>query len=375
MDSKVSWHRVMVFAGAYIATIIGSGFATGQEIMQFFTFYGITGIFGLFISLFVFSFVGAECLSRGRNVQFEESIKMFTFYCGKYLGTFFEYFIPLFLFGVYVIMISGAGATLEEYYGLNPYVGRILMSILALLSVLMGMKGMLNIVGNIGPVIIVFAVAVGLISFINNFGQLSASLEAFKTLEGTLNKPVPNGLIAGLIYPCYNIVVVVGLLSGMGRLAHNKKECIYGGILGGVGLFLAAFMMHLAMLAQVTNVTSLSIPSLELATQISPILGKVFSVILMLGIYTTAAPLLWQSTNRFVPDNHPKFKIVTIIICIVGFICGLFPFGVLVGTIYPFTGYIGIVILALVIVKSLKLKKEGRDGSDEMREFQVPKEQ
>ena len=38
--SRCSIRNVVTFAGAFIAWIIGSGFATGQEILQFFTSYG-----------------------------------------------------------------------------------------------------------------------------------------------------------------------------------------------------------------------------------------------------------------------------------------------------------------------------------------------
>ncbi len=38
MSEKVNVKTVISFAGAYVATVIGSGFATGQEIMQFFSF-------------------------------------------------------------------------------------------------------------------------------------------------------------------------------------------------------------------------------------------------------------------------------------------------------------------------------------------------
>lgn len=44
MKQKVNGLNVIKYAGAYIAFIIGSGFATGQEIIQFYTSYGIWGI-------------------------------------------------------------------------------------------------------------------------------------------------------------------------------------------------------------------------------------------------------------------------------------------------------------------------------------------
>ena len=39
-SGAVNWKRVLILAGAVIAFTIGSGFATGQEIIQYFTAYG-----------------------------------------------------------------------------------------------------------------------------------------------------------------------------------------------------------------------------------------------------------------------------------------------------------------------------------------------
>lgn len=41
---KVSWKRVLILAGAVIAFTIGSGFATGQEIIQYYTAYGVQSL-------------------------------------------------------------------------------------------------------------------------------------------------------------------------------------------------------------------------------------------------------------------------------------------------------------------------------------------
>lgn len=39
-ENKADKRQVIKFAGAFIAWVIGSGFATGQEILQFFSSYG-----------------------------------------------------------------------------------------------------------------------------------------------------------------------------------------------------------------------------------------------------------------------------------------------------------------------------------------------
>ena len=59
MGERTSWLRIFKFAGAFTAFRIGSGFATGQEVMQFFTAYGIWSIGGIFISMFLFAYSGA----------------------------------------------------------------------------------------------------------------------------------------------------------------------------------------------------------------------------------------------------------------------------------------------------------------------------
>ena len=41
-SNAVNFLTVLKTAGAFIAFLIGSGFATGQEIMQFFVAYGVT---------------------------------------------------------------------------------------------------------------------------------------------------------------------------------------------------------------------------------------------------------------------------------------------------------------------------------------------
>ena len=67
MKQKVNGLNVIKYAGAYIAFIIGSGFATGQEIIQFYTSYGIWGIGSIAISMFLFAWVGGTVTDMDRS--------------------------------------------------------------------------------------------------------------------------------------------------------------------------------------------------------------------------------------------------------------------------------------------------------------------
>ena len=49
MKQKYNIGQVITYAGAFIALLIGSGFATGQEILQFFSSYRLYGLIGIII--------------------------------------------------------------------------------------------------------------------------------------------------------------------------------------------------------------------------------------------------------------------------------------------------------------------------------------
>ena len=61
----VDFKNVSRFSGAILATLIGSGFASGEEILQFFTVYGKNSIFASLIALVLFLILG--CVLHHRN--------------------------------------------------------------------------------------------------------------------------------------------------------------------------------------------------------------------------------------------------------------------------------------------------------------------
>src|SRR5699024_3123660 len=71
------------------------------------------------------AYVAVEFFLTGRREQFEKPSGVFYHYCGKHLGIFFDYFSILFVFLSFTVMISGAGAVFEEYYGLSKFIGGI----------------------------------------------------------------------------------------------------------------------------------------------------------------------------------------------------------------------------------------------------------
>lgn len=371
-EGRVNALNVLRFAGAFVAFLIGSGYASGQEIMQFFTAYGIWSIGGLLIALVLFAWLGKVLMNYGHRHRDLGPDHMadqgFRYYCGKYFGTFLAWFIPIFLLLVCIVMTSGAGATLAQYFGLPNWVGSAGMCALVLVTNFFGFKRIVDVIGIVGPVIIVFSVVIATVAIAANPGGLAEAGEHAATFAGMANATggAPLWALAGLLYVAYNVTGSLPFFTQTGGTACSAREAKWGGIVGGIAFIGAAILMNAALLCHIEDVAQLEVPTLFLSDLISPVISIVFAVILMGGIYSTAAPMMWTSVNRFAPEGTKRNKIVLVAFSVIIMLVVLSPlsYGQLMGIVYPYTGYIGIVFIACVIVRQAieaYNKKKGLD--------------
>ena len=80
----------------YIGTLVGAGFASGQEIMSFFTIYGKGGFFGLTVSCVLFFFLGYFILNQSLKHQSKCIRDIMEPLAGKKLMFLFDVMVDLF---------------------------------------------------------------------------------------------------------------------------------------------------------------------------------------------------------------------------------------------------------------------------------------
>lgn len=351
---KVSVLRVITYAGAIIAFLIGSGFATGQEILQYYASYGFWGVFGTgSLVLVLISYVAVEFFLTGRREQFEKPSGVFYHYCGKYLGTFFDFFSILFVFLSFTVMISGAGAVFEEYYGLSKFIGGIALAAVVGLTVWFGLTSLVDIIGKIGPVIVIVAIALGVYGIMRDPEGIATGNAILPSLDVT--QASSNWFLSGLSYVGFCMLWLAAFLSALGKTVKNRREATAGGLVGGIAFSLACMVVGLGLLANMAEVFDAEIPMLVLASSLGPWVGALISVMILAGIYTTAIPLLWTVSARFFDDKTAKFKYLTIGLAALGTVIGLvLPFSQMVNIVYVINGYVGIILLVLMIIRTIR---------------------
>lgn len=144
---KSSVGRVLQIGGAVVGTLVGSGFASGQEVMQYFTAYGIPGVWGAVLTMVLFALMCAAVTYYGWKFAKSEHFSAFRHYCGKYFGTFMDIFSVLFCFLVGIVMTSGSGAMFEQYFGIPAVAGSTVMALIALGSAWLGLEKLTKVLG------------------------------------------------------------------------------------------------------------------------------------------------------------------------------------------------------------------------------------
>lgn len=345
--------NVIQYAGAFIAFLIGSGFATGQEVLQYFCAYGFLGILGIVVIFMLFLYVGIDFITVGHKEKFEKGSDIFKYYCGSTLGSFFDYFSILFIYLSFIVMIAGAGATLAEQYNLPVQVGGILMGVLATGTVIFGLGRIVDVIGKIGPVIVVLSIGLGLSALLKNPSGIVESSNLLPNLK--IMKASTNWFFAAGSYVGFCMLWLASFMASIGKTANSKREAALGATGGAIGFSLAVLILALGMLANIEQVSGAMVPTLLLAGNIHPVVATLFSVIVVLGIYTTSVPLLWSVSSRFTKEKTHNFRILTVILAVIGVYVGLeVPFNKLVNIVYVINGYVGILLLAAMIIKSFR---------------------
>ncbi|MFG6117912.1 YkvI family membrane protein [Thalassobacillus sp. B23F22_16] len=344
-------------AGALIGVIVGAGFASGQEILQFFTSFGWMGIMGVIVATFLFAFLGMNLTQLGSRLQTDSHKDVIYHICGKYLGLAVDFVITFFLFGVAVVMMAGSGSIFEEQFGIPSIAGNIIMAILAILTVCLNVQKVISIISLVTPFLLLMIIIIGGYAV----GTMDINFAEVQQLAEEQTPAASNWLMGALLYVSYNVAAGAAMMTVMGGTTKDEKQAGLGGILGGVGLGVLIILINVGMLVKMDVVGGSDMPILALANEIHPGFGLLMFVALLGMIFNTTVGMLYAFTARVVKRENPNFNLFVILFGAAAFGASFVGFITLVGTVYPLMGYLGFILIAAIIYTWLAGKwKSGR---------------
>ncbi len=367
----VNLKNVILFAGAICAYLIGSGFATGQEVLQFFTTSGTKGIVAAMIFLVIFSVSSYALCGVGQKKKFENPYDVFEYYCGKFIGKAYVWYSVVLNYCIFVVMLAGGGATINQYYGTPVYVGTAFIAVLALGTAVLGMDKLIKIIGVIGPVKILFVAILGVAAIVSLFGQPTLLAEASSAIPALgMKSASSNWAWSGALYTFLCLMMSIPFLVNCGASAKSVKEARMIGVVGAAAFTLAIVMLIISELVNFELIAGKQVPTLVIAASISPVLESIFSILIVVAIYSAVASLLLMTVRKFAVDKTRKFNIIATGLTVVGMLFGgIIPFDRLVNILYPLAGYSAIVFIGFMAYKEVRLKLKKSKPFDTKRTF------
>lgn len=345
--------KSLQIGGAFVGLIVGAGFASGQEIMQYFTSFGTMGLIGGIIASLAFAFLGMTLAQLGSDLQMPSHKGVIYQISGRYLGVILDFLITFFLFGVAVVMFAGAGSTFNQMFGIDPMVGSIIMVALTIATLLLNVKNIINIIAIVTP----YLMAIIFVILMYSIFTMDISWSQADALAKEQTSAAGNWFIGALLYVSYNIAAGAALLIVMGGTEKDRKVAGLGGIIGGIMLGALIILINIAMFVKIDVVAGVDMPTLELANQIHPAVGVLMSIALLGMMYNTAVGMFYAFTVRFFAPESKSFKPAVIVVGLLGFAASLIGFTSLVGKVYSTMGYLGFALIVVIVIAWLRRNK------------------
>ena len=115
----------IVPAAVFVSVVMGGGYGTGREVIEFFTRYGLLGgLFGTLVAACVFALVLACTYEFARIFQAYDYRTFFKRLIGPFWVCFEVLYLLLFLL-VLGVVGSAAGNILEQEFGISSYIGMV----------------------------------------------------------------------------------------------------------------------------------------------------------------------------------------------------------------------------------------------------------
>lgn len=343
-------NRPRQIASIYIGTIIGAGFASGQEILKFFAVYGYKGIFGLIIATLLFILFGGIILIKVYNDKIEGYEEIVENIFGGKIGGIIELIITSFLLAGFCIMLAGSGAIIKEQFNVSYNTGIYIMALATFLTFMFSVKGISTVNTLLVPILLVGVIIIsGMVIIKEGF--------VFSNYKGVGITNTGNFITSAILYASYNSISALVMLSSIRVLIKRKKDCIQGALFGGLGLGVLSFFIMVPCLIFYSDIHNIEIPMLKISESVGGKGKFIYTFILWFSMLTTAIANGFGCIRRISSFLKINQKPIAIVFCIITIPIGKMGFSNLVSILYPIFGYLGMFIVIFMILDFIKNKK------------------
>lgn len=337
--------NIVKVACIYATSIIGAGFASGQEILQFFSVYRSGGFLGIIMAGFLFAVIGSIVLEKVRSERIRNFEEFLFPAFGWRIGWIVDISVTIFMFCIFCIMTAGAGDVIASRFGITQKSAVILMGLICTVLIMTNIKGIVALSAVVTPVLIAGIILAGVSIII--FGNAGAF-----NISGYLHRITDNWFLSSLLYVSYNCILSIVIMCRLLPYLKTRTTAVAGGIAGGAVLCLAALVIHASIHLFYPLAFNKELPILAILESFDTNAENYYAIILWLAMLISAVTAGFCFIERVGTVIKADKKIVTLVLCVTAVPLSTLGFSRLITSIYPVFGYLGLFIILVILAQS-----------------------
>ena len=349
---KKDFTKVFQIAAVFIGTVVGAGLASGKEITQFFTSFGVTSFLGILFCGVFYVLMGSIIAKIGIKYNlnsYSDDLKIIsTNLLGKITGVITTFY----LISSASIILAGSGALINQFFGIPKIIGSLIMLCIACVFLLRGTEGLIEVNSFIVPALLCTITLILVLYFL--FCKDSISLQYISSFE----PPKDGVFISTILYAGYNILCCSGVLVPLSNETKSSKTMVYGIALGALGLTLLSGANSLLLLANQPYIFELEIPLLLVAQRFGNVIQALLLVIIWLEMFSTEVSDVYSISKTLEQSFNINFKKGIFIVLAVALPISQIGFSNLISTLYPLFGLLSLIFITQCIYFYYKHKSD-----------------
>lgn len=337
--------NVISVAFTIVGAFIGAGFVSGQELWQFFGKFGAHGFIGLLVAVIAISFLTFAIIKNGIKTK---SHSFETIITGKDSPVLKKNLIAIetvFYFSIYVIMTAGVQSLVNQAFQINKMLIGIIFATLITVVSIMGVKWIVSVFSATVPILTVSVIVIAIVSY----------SKCGITLPEATNSNLLPALFSAVVFVSYNFIAGIGVFASLSRQIKNTKKLAVSSVVACAFLFILGCAILVSVFSCAGAELS-DLPMITVVTNLNGALGSVYSVLLIFAMIGASLASLFPIAEIF-----KKSKVKQVLSCtLISILCvalSSFGFKELISTVYPAFGYIGFIVIAMVLSRYFKKEK------------------
>lgn len=348
---KENLKLIFQVATVFIGTIVGAGLASGKEITQFFTQYGIKSFIGIVVCGVFYIIMGSILSKISIYHKLDSYSDVINLISPNLVGKLTGFITTLFLISSASIILAGSGALIEQFFGIPRIIGSLIMICISLFFLLRGTDGLIEVNSFIVPGLITTITLITVLYFC--FSKDTVSINNILSFE-----PKKNGIfLSTLLYAGYNTLSASGVIVPLSNQIKKTKIMFLGVLSGAAGLTILSAMINLLLTVNQPYIYKYEIPLLFVANRFGNIIQAILLMIIWLEMFSTEVSDIYSICKTLEQSFKVDFKKSIFIVITIALVISQFGFGNLITKLYPLFGLLSLIFISQCIFYYWKNKK------------------